>query len=102
MMKETAKTGQVFAVHAENHELIRQLSEEKDLKMNHTTHCFGPDQQLQKRLLLIQALHLPRRAGSFSCFARIGERKCRVGAKSTSKRATCDCRNMSSLFVFNE
>ncbi|GAK11776.1 dihydroorotase family protein [Geomicrobium sp. JCM 19039] len=30
MMKETEKTGQVFAVHAENHELIRQLSEEKD------------------------------------------------------------------------
>ncbi|GAJ99309.1 dihydroorotase [Geomicrobium sp. JCM 19055] len=30
MMREVAKTDQVFAVHAENHELIRQLSEEKD------------------------------------------------------------------------
>ncbi|QQK80872.1 allantoinase AllB [Salicibibacter cibi] len=30
MMKEVAKTGQLFAVHAENHELIRRLGEEKD------------------------------------------------------------------------
>ncbi|SDI55794.1 allantoinase AllB [Natribacillus halophilus] len=30
MMKEVANTGQLFAVHAENHELIRRLGEEKD------------------------------------------------------------------------